>query len=118
MLEQFVDQYIKTALWSTTDDKGINFDKNYSKEDFSEDSLKKAKEDCKCFIEKAGYLLDQFKDKTRAAHLFWLDRNGHGTGFWDEPILCKKDQHALSEIADSFGQITITVNNDGYLEFM
>jgi len=79
--DSFTDAYVKTALWSSTDDDGEPLDSNHSVEDIAPETLALMVADCEDFRKSFGALLAN--DPERAAHDFWLTRNGHGAGFWD-----------------------------------
>lgn len=75
-------------------------------------------EQCKDFIEKIKEFIPQMEEcnlqDRRVGHCFWYDRNGHGTGFWDEDCIMvqlKGDNKMLSdilaEVAKSFGEIHV-----------
>ena len=79
-------QYMETALWSSNDESdesgGEPMDRNYGVDDIDEDTQGAMLEDCENF-----YAFN-FKDlkawpADAAGHEFWLNRNGHGAGFWD-----------------------------------
>jgi len=44
-------------------------------------------------------------------HHFWLNRNGHGTGFWD--TVPGEDGDTLSNACREFGEANLFVNDDG-----
>lgn len=88
-LDQFTQAYVVCALWSTNDNAdesgGEPLDSNYGPEDIAPETLAKMAEDCRQFqadqqqeLERAGLTPE------RAGRNFWLNRNGHGSGFWDE----------------------------------
>jgi hypothetical protein len=51
-----------------------------------------------------------------AGHNFWLTRNGHGTGFWDEDLDSdaggKKLGDALTALCKKFGEVWTYVGDD------
>jgi hypothetical protein len=98
----FIRSYLRTAIWSSTDDDGDPFDSNYDETDFSPVAVYRAFVDCRRFVSVVRDWLvpaclidiDRFRrDHTyerdtdivvsKAAHDFWLTRNLHGCGFWD-----------------------------------
>ncbi len=90
-LDAFTRAYLVCALWSSTDNAtpsgGDPLDANYEIEDFTREALIRAISDCAQF--QAGNASDlasvaEVCDTDRAGHNFWLNRNGHGSGFWDE----------------------------------
>lgn len=87
-LDTFTIQYLKTALWSSSDNAddsgGAPLDDNYGVEDFTRAALVSSVQDCKAFQEAHSDLwAEDGKSDSDAGHDFWLTRNGHGAGFWD-----------------------------------
>lgn len=84
--EAFVRSYLGTASWVTCES-----DENT---DFTKEAIKQAEKDCQLFIDK---VIEKYgKEKGTkilttpgndldylAPHDFFLTRNGHGAGFWD-----------------------------------
>lgn len=92
-IEQFLSGYQGCALWSTQDYRDENDEQGYTLEDefseFSDACTKAMREDCEDFISSNLATLEAFKtaagcDDWRLGFLFWLNREGHGSGFWDE----------------------------------
>lgn len=115
-LDEFTQQYIKTALWSSTDNSndqgGDPLDDNYGIEDIDDKSLKKMVADCQKFQKEHW---NEISSKPGlAGHDFWLTRNGHGAGFWDgdwpDPL-----GDVLTEASEKFGSQDIYVGDDGKL---
>ena len=111
-LTQFVDAYIETALWSSTDNSdesgGEPLDKNYGPNDITPETRRAM------FLDAASFYktnLMDFDDPGRAGHDFWLTRNGHGAGFWDgdypEPQATR-----LTEVAQQYGEYHLYVGDD------
>lgn len=110
-----IDQYLETAIWSSTGDKGEELDSQYGINDFSEEALSQAEDDWARFKTEADKYLDGL-DLSDVAHDFWLTRNGHGAGFWDgdyEKEIGKK----LTQISKKYGPLHVVVGDDGKLEF-
>jgi hypothetical protein len=116
-LDEFTHGYLETALWAETDQSndqgGSPLDENYDIEDFSQESLEQAIEDCKKFQEENAALLTGL-DLSVAGHDFWLTRNGHGAGFWDGDYP-KDIGDKLTEASKKFGNIYPVVGDDGKL---
>ena len=114
-MDRFTQQYLIAALWSSTDesreDGGDPLDDNYGIEDIDADTAIVAQTDCDKFRELADELLDEHPDPKRAAHDFWLTRNGHGAGFWDGDWPDGGDH--LTAICKEFGEINLYVGDDG-----
>lgn len=111
-LDEFTQSYLETALWSSNDesrdDGGDPLDANYDISDFTAASLKEAIRDCKDFQEKYSHLWEGENSDADAGHNFWLNRNGHGAGFWDGDY---KNGDELSDAAKVFGENYITVDS-------
>jgi hypothetical protein len=100
-------QYLVTALWSETDyDSGEPLDSKYDLEDIEPQFILDSEKECLEFLEKAKpYLTDEeYEDDESIGHNFWLNRNGHGAGFWDGDY---EQGDKLSDIAHSFGEVYI-----------
>ncbi len=100
---------------------GEPLDANYDASDLSPQSLRKMEDDCNKFQEQNAAMLDGFYDAGydlgRAGHDFWLTRNGHGSGFWDENAP-EDVMKALTDAAHAWGQEDIEVGDDGQLHLM
>jgi len=112
-MNSFLESYIETALWSSTDDNGDSLDASYYVSDIVPETLAQMKKDCDNFREQAEDYLDPLDvSLEKIAHDFWLTRNRHGAGFWDgdypEPI-----GKALTDIAHSFGSFDLILGEDG-----
>lgn len=126
-IEAMLSQYVETALWSTNDEStpegGVPLDDNHTPDDVDANTLKRMREDCERFARenlstiqaalakrqrRGGHLLDWGS----VGHDFWLNRNGHGCGFWDgdwpEP-----EATALDKAAKDFGEVWLYVGDDG-----
>jgi len=104
--------YLTTALWSETDDDGDNLDSNYNIRDIAGASLRGARSDINKFIKQAGDLLDLDGNKgSQIGHDLWLNRNGHGAGFWDGDY--PEAGKELDKIASRMGGKYIYVGDDG-----
>lgn len=94
--EEFFDGYVAAALWSSTDTHPESGD-DVELDKFEEaDSLREnLKPSAYNFFMKHYSLLSLYLEEREgvktaecsewelAGHDFWLNRNGHGTGFWD-----------------------------------
>jgi len=117
--QTFFDAYVDAALWSSTDNVddsgGEPLDKNYGREDIEPDTLAKMKQDCDAFIRDndADLRVSGLSDE-QAGHYFWLNRNGHGTGFWDQgddPVFKR-----LDDASDKFGSFDLFVGDNGKID--
>jgi len=108
----FTRSYFETALWSSNDESddsgGEPLDKNYSIDDFAPETRDKMVADCKDFQTRfAGLLESSGLDDEKAGHYFWLSRNGHGAGFFDD------DLDELQTAAEGYGEFYLYVGDDG-----
>lgn len=110
-------QYLRTALWSSTDEDGEELHNKYGVDDFAPEAVAQAQRDIRKFQHAAGRLLDG-QDMTSVAHDLWLTRNHHGSGFWDgdydtpdQPDLGEK----LTKIAHAMGEVNPYVGDDGHI---
>jgi len=131
-IDNFTHAYLHAILWSTNDEStpqgGEPLDSNYDVSDFSQEAVEKASADCARFqAENAESLevanIQESRDTcSRAGFLFALDRNGHGTGFWDEKTHNDSDSEReacdrLSDASKAFGEVYAYVGNDGKIHF-
>jgi hypothetical protein len=111
-LDPFTRQYLETALWSSTDDDGDPFDREYGPEDFAPEAITQAAEDCAGFRAAQADDLAEIED-TQAAHDFWLTRNRHGAGFWDRGL--GEIGRRLTDAAHAYGSCDVYLGDDGRL---
>ena len=138
--DDFTAQYLSTAMWASTvmlpateselvdgcmdveEDHPLhgisendNYDKDFDRSDFTEETVRAAVADCAKFQEEnADDLCDE--DDKHAGHNFWLNRNGHGAGFWDGDYEGEKGQR-LSNACDAYGELFIWVDEERNLRF-
>jgi hypothetical protein len=113
-LDPFTRAYIDAALWSSTDnsrdDGGDPLDKNYSASDIAPETMAKMVADCADFQERFAELLSESGlDDEKAGYNFWLSRNGHGAGFFDD------DLDALQKAAEEYGEFNLYIGDDGLI---
>lgn len=117
-LNEMVQGFLTCALWSSTDESseggGSPMDENYSISDIDNHSITKAKADCAKFFQGAQPEWFEEMEWDKIGHDFWLNRNGHGTGFWDEDEL-KNHAHRklLSDLCKKFGELSPYIGDDG-----
>jgi len=81
----FTKSYLTCALRSSTEDNDDPLDKQYTPADFPPSEIEKAEKLCAAFqADNATDLAMSVITDERAGHCLWLNRNGHGSGFWDE----------------------------------
>jgi len=123
-VKRFLDSYIESALWSSTDDDGEPLDNNYGIDDISTGTLVTMAEDCIGFLSlvtdmegKYGEELEnwyqgssQYSAFDVAGHDFWLTRERHGAGFWDGDW---KHGQELTDLAQTYSGNGLYVGDDG-----
>jgi hypothetical protein len=111
-MDTFTQAYFEAALWSSNDNSdeqgGEPLDKNYGIEDIDPATRDKMIDDCTDFQQRyRGSLDESGVDSAQAGHWFWLSRNGHSAGFFDD------GHDALQEAAKSYGEFDLYVGDDG-----
>lgn len=109
-IDTFTLAYIEAALWSSTDDDGRPFDADYSWQDLAGETLAKMVADCSRF--QAENDLDGYPS-SNAGHDFWLTRNHHGCGFWENDYGTEDQCAKLTKAAHAFGQCDLYIGDDG-----
>ena len=104
MLSTSVNQYLETALWSTSGYECENLDSKYEIEDVPDAFVEEACKELDEFWEKAKHLFleEETEDMDRIAHHFWLTRHHHGTGFWDGDY---ENGDKITEICKTFSEV-------------
>ena len=100
----FCKSYIETALWSSTDENGRPLKEKYDIKDIHPDTLKKMEEDCDTFTysDEIGVLLDESGlDDERSGHNFWLSRNEHEAGFFNDNLDELQEKAPKSRVKDN-----------------
>lgn len=115
-LDEFTTSYAACALWSTNDNSdpetgGEPMDRNYDIDDIEDDTLWDMVDDCVNFRQQHAELLERsgLSDE-RAGFCFWLSRNGHGSGFFDEGTEVDDELQAAAEV---FGNVDFEVSDEG-----
>lgn len=123
-MDPFTSAYFEAALWSTNDESdesgGEPLDKNYSESDIDEATTAKMIADCADFQERFGELINdddspdiqRFGASELAGYDFWMTRNGHGVGFWEDSDWPKHGKE-LDAGAKEFGEFYLEVGGDG-----
>jgi hypothetical protein len=120
--ESFIEGYLECALLSSTDTRdpdgnGPPLDENYSVDDLAPDAVRAMRADCIDFMIRCWTLLQQSDlAASRAGYDFWLTRNRHGTGFWDEGL--DELGQELTEAAHSEGESDLYVGDDERIHIM
>ena len=116
-MDDFTTAYIKCSLWASNDEStpegGKPMDETYTPEHISPEALVVMETDCKKFqAENAEDICKAKggKDLALAGHLFWLNRNGHGCGFWDGGWEEEAGER-LSKASEAFGECNLYVSD-------
>ena len=113
--DSFLDSYIETALWSSTDENGNPLDGiEYADTELAEETITAMQTDCQEFKRQAETLFATAGLSSldyHVAHDFWLTRNGHGAGFWDRG----KGQagNRLTDAAHVYGEVNLYIDTEG-----
>lgn len=95
-LNEFCDGYARAIVFTENDESddsgGSPLSDTYGMEDFSEESFQAINEDCAAFVNANHHLLLEAVNRSgytseRAGYDFWLNRQGHGVGYWDRDEL-------------------------------
>lgn len=119
-LDPFTRAYIEAALWSSTDDDEEPIDAEYDIEDISNESIERIALDCARFQARYYHLWEgcetgrgEYDIDEASGHNFWLNRNGHGTGFWDSTeVYGHENAEQLDDASHSFGECSVFVSDD------
>lgn len=127
--ESFRDAYVRTMLWSSTDESddtgGNPLDDNYSADDLSDEALDRVNAECRAFLYRVACYIPNdpavkfgpdFDLWGRAGHDFWLTRCGHGAGFWDGDWPVYGD--LLTKASQTFGNLDPYVGDDRKIYLM
>lgn len=114
-LDSFTRAYMEAALFSSNDesrdDGGDPLDGNYSIGDISAHTKARMIQDCDDFQTRYADLLSESGlGNDQAGGDFWLSRNRHGSGFFDEDV---PGADALQEAAKKYGEVNLYVGDDG-----
>lgn len=98
-------------------------------QDFSVDAMKKIVNDCKDFINKCNQnkidirsseLMSgkspEYSSEELAGYDFWLTRNRYDATFWDHDWK-KPYQSKLTTLAQSFGELSVFISDEGLIDF-
>lgn len=109
-LSACAQQYLETALWSSSDEDDKPLNRQFSVSDFAPEAIQQAEKDCLDFLSTndVGDL-----DEEQVGHNFWLTRNRHGVGFWDLGLGALGDR--LTKAAHVYGSCDVYLGDDGKL---
>lgn len=112
MMNSVLRAYLQTALWASTDDRGVSLDSRFGVYDLSEAFVRESREQLRSFLlEVASAGIDVGdNDLESIAHDFWLTRNRHGAGFWDGAY-SEPSGRALTRMAHAYGSVDIVIGD-------
>lgn len=122
-IKNMAASYLTASLWSSFIEgyePAEYYDEVYCTSDFTESAWRYAVDLCRDFVGKAEDLGIDIVDVHNAGHNFWLSRNGHGSGFFDEvPSLYGGQDKclALQDLAESYGKDYVFVTDNYQLDF-
>lgn len=113
-LHPFVVGYVTAMFWTEQPDEDVRpgeFTKNYDVpggwDTFSEEEQNRIVAACSDFARKMAPFLTAYPDE-EAGHDFWLTRNGHGCGFWENDYGSPEDCEALTEESRKWGEAFVS----------
>lgn len=120
-LEEFIDKntwrmilgYIEALYFTDEGINGISKNSNLSEELFIE-----IKYDCQSFLLecwKYSLINKESFDAKLLGQNFWLNRNHHGTGFWDNENIYGIFSNKLSMLSHSYGDMEVYLGDDGLI---
>ncbi len=121
-LRDFIDGYVRAAMWISTDDSEENLDDNHEVADIAGSSMRSIMRDCAKFVKANKSDLEKFVEAaphsdsgpwSLAGYCFWMNRNSHGVGFWDRDVGAVGDR--LSEASHKAGFSDMYVGDDGQI---
>jgi len=118
-LFRFLRGYVIAALWSSLDDEGNPLDCDFALCDLATESLISAWAECSHFCRENETDLTHLDDDLNG-HNFWLTRNHHGSGFWDEAVtdeLAKFSMQQLTHASHTYGEVDLYIGDDHKLHF-
>ena len=92
-------------------------DRNYGPGDIEPETLERMRKDCDQFQkDNENDLAASGLSEAKQGHDFWLNRNRHGSGFWDEFMDGSPEDEAcarLSKACRVWGEFGLYVGDDG-----
>lgn len=109
-LDEFTHAYMEAALWSTTGENGHPLDRDYGVYDIAVGTYWQMIDDCRKFQEENAADLSTGTPE-QGGHDFWLSRNGHGSGFFDDDDTFPNADR-LQAASEAYGEISLYVGDD------
>tara|TARA_R110000751_G_scaffold69608_6_gene141303 strand:- start:2912 stop:3271 length:360 start_codon:yes stop_codon:yes gene_type:complete len=112
MVDEFTSAYFDASLWSSTDViDGEDVALDSVDNELAAETIDTMVADCKRFQAENEQDVSDY-GRPQAGHDFWLTRNGHGAGFWEE-----ETEHAkrLDTASKGFGEQTLYIGDDAQI---
>lgn len=110
-VDPFTLAYIECALWTECNPDNEDLaDKSWT--DLADETLQRMVADCAKFQAENQSRLADYPSKN-AGHDFWLTRNGHGAGFWENDFGSEEDCESLTKDCKRFGEFSLYLGDDG-----
>lgn len=109
-LENLVAGYIEAMLWTECLDGQFDL--------VTDTVAKEIASECKAFFDANENDIDEFAgiySYRMTGHMFWLTRNGHGTGFWDQDMGDLGGK--LTKASDAFPPAYLYEGDDGVYHY-
>ena len=103
-LSTVTHEYLRCALWSTSDENGNPLHFNYTPINVALATLVDSEADCEAFLLANSADLEGLT-AAQVGHDFWLTRNGLGVGFWDHGLGDRGDR--LATAARKYGPVNL-----------
>ena len=113
MSTELSQAYLEYALWSSTDVvEGEDVALDSVGNDLAPETREQMEADCVKFEAENSTDLWEYGTQSQGGHDFWLTRNGHGAGFWedDTPV-----GNRLTEACKAHGEFTLYIGDDGLI---
>lgn len=114
-LDAFTQGYIEALFFTNASNPDDGELEGKAFVDLAPESLLDILKDCRGFVEAyAGWWHTYEATDEQAGRDFWFTRNGHGCGFWDrDQALYGRFAEALTEAANSWGEVDVYLGDDG-----
>lgn len=110
-VDAFTRAYIEAAFWTEANPDNEEMDgKDWT--DLADETLAQMVADCARFQADQKLNLDGYPN-SNAGHDFWLTRNHHGCGYWENDFGSETQCEALTNAAHDFGEVSLYVGDDG-----
>jgi hypothetical protein len=116
--QQVLNGYVECALFASNapgDDRSFR-KRGFTRGSIVPETLAGMRSDVERFLREAPKIIgDTEVEPSQIGHDFWLTRNHHGTGFWAGDYLPEPQLKELTELAHTFGEYSLDLNDFGEL---